>query len=106
MPRHGPYLSNGWTYFNAYPIRDPISDGSTHRCGNPDWPEPEIACLDEHAQSYQRAPGRDKEREENERFAEGEHECDGRCPDFIYACELDNCLSVRFDDSEHRPAMR
>ncbi len=101
MARQRPHMRDRRTKLDSDPIGQPVADRSPERARDPDRPEAEIAGGDQHADADERRPGRDQQRDEGERLAEGQEKYDRRCPRLVDAHEFDQLLAVSFEACKH-----
>ena len=92
MARQRPHVRDRVFELEADPVGQPVADGGTKRRRNPDRPEADAARADQGADCHQRAPGRNQQRDESERFPKRQRKNDRRRPTFVVADEVDDVL--------------
>ena len=110
MPRQRPKSGYLVLVVITEPIRKPVTEHRTHGGGEPDRPEADAARADHSADTEQDGSGRQQERDERERFPEGENEDDRGSPAFVCPDEqqdrgvqvADGCLLNALDPSGFR----
>src|SRR5450755_2686762 len=103
ITRQRPHLRDLFLVFEAEPVGDPVAKRSADAAGNPDRPEADAAGADQRPDRDQRAPGRDQERYEGQRFTERQQQDDRGGPDPMVAHEIGHGVRKIFYVSEASP---